>query len=48
MIYPGMILQAIGIWIILLSQNSYFGLVVGMSLLGIGTAFVYPALVLLT
>jgi MFS family permease len=44
LIYPGMILQAIGIWIILLSQNTYSGLVVGMSLLGIGTAFVYPAL----
>jgi MFS family permease len=44
MIYPGMILQEIGIWIILMSQNTYSGLVVGMSLLGIGTAFVYPAL----
>ena len=44
MIYPGMILQAIGIWIILLSQDIYLGLLVGMSLLGIGTAFVYPAL----
>jgi MFS family permease len=44
MIYPGMILQAIGIWVILLSQNIYFGILAGMSLLGIGTAFVYPAL----
>ena len=44
LIYPGMIMQAIGIWVILLSQNSYSGLIVGMSLLGIGTAFVYPAL----
>ena len=44
MIYPGMILQAIGIWVILLSQNMYFGILAGMSLLGIGTAFVYPAL----
>ena len=44
MIYPGMILQAIGIWIILLSQDIYLGLLVGMSFLGIGTAFVYPAL----
>src|SRR5688500_13491973 len=44
MIYPGMILQAIGIWIILLSQDIYLGLLVGMSILGIGTAFVYPAL----
>jgi MFS family permease len=44
MIYPGMILQAIGIWVILLSHDIYFGILVGMSLLGIGTAFVYPAL----
>jgi MFS family permease len=44
MIYPGMILQAIGIWVILLSHDIYFGILVGMSLLGLGTAFVYPAL----
>ncbi|HET7643612.1 MAG TPA: MFS transporter [Nitrososphaeraceae archaeon] len=44
LIYPGMIIQAIGIWIILFSQSTYSGLVIGMSLLGIGTAFVYPAL----
>ena len=44
MIYPGMIMQAIGIWLILLSQDTYFGILVGMSLLGIGTAFVYPTL----
>ena len=44
MIYPGMIMQAIGIWLILLSQDTYFGILIGMSLLGIGTAFVYPAL----
>jgi MFS family permease len=44
MIYPGMIMQAIGIWLILLSQNTYFGILIGMSLLGIGTAFVYPTL----
>ncbi|MDF2736736.1 MAG: ynfM [Nitrososphaeraceae archaeon] len=44
LIYHGMIMQAIGIWIILLSQNTYSGLLVGMSLLGIGTAFVYPTL----
>jgi len=44
MIYPGMIMQAIGIWLILLSHDTYFGILVGMSLLGIGTAFVYPAL----
>jgi MFS family permease len=44
MIYPGMIMQAMGIWLILLSQDTYFGILVGMSLLGIGTAFVYPTL----
>ncbi|MGZ5548313.1 MAG: MFS transporter [Nitrososphaeraceae archaeon] len=44
LIYPGMVMQAIGIWLILLSQDTYFGILVGMSILGIGTAFVYPAL----
>ncbi|MGH9986579.1 MAG: MFS transporter [Nitrososphaeraceae archaeon] len=44
LIYPGMIVQAIGIWIILLSQSSYAGLITGMSMLGIGTALVYPTL----
>ena len=44
LIYHGMIMQAIGIWIILLSQNTYSGLLAGMSFLGIGTAFVYPTL----
>jgi MFS family permease len=44
LIYPGMIIQAIGIWIILLSASSYFGLIIGMSLLGVGTALVYPTL----
>ena len=44
MIYPGMLMQAIGIWLILLSQDIYFGIVVGISILGIGTTFVYPAL----
>jgi MFS family permease len=44
LIYHGMIMQAIGIWIILLSQNTYSGLLAGMSILGIGTAFVYPTL----
>lgn len=37
-------MQAIGIWIILFSQNTFSGILVGMSFLGIGTAFVYPAL----
>lgn len=44
LIYPGMIIQAIGIWIVLFTQNFYPGLIVGMSLLGIGTALVYPTL----
>jgi MFS family permease len=44
LIYHGMIMQAIGIWIILLSQNTYSGLLAGRSILGIGTAFVYPTL----
>jgi MFS family permease len=44
LIYHGMIMQAIGIWVILLSQNTYSGLLAGMSILGIGTAFVYPTL----
>jgi MFS family permease len=44
LIYPGMFVQALGIWIILFSGGSYFGLITGMSLLGVGTAFVYPTL----
>jgi MFS family permease len=44
LIYPGMIIQAVGIWIILFSEGSYFGLITGMSLLGVGTALVYPTL----
>jgi MFS family permease len=44
LIYPGMIIQALGIWIILFSEGSYAGLISGMSLLGIGTALVYPTL----
>jgi MFS family permease len=44
LIYPGMIIQAIGIWIILFSESFYAGLISGMSLLGIGTALVYPTL----
>ena len=44
LIYPGMIVQALGIWIILFSLGSYFGLFIGMSLLGVGTALVYPTL----
>ena len=44
LIYPGMFVQALGIWIILFSGSSYFGLIIGMSLLGVGTALVYPTL----
>jgi MFS family permease len=44
LIYPGMIVQAIGIWMVLLTQDFFSGLVIGMSLLGIGTALVYPTL----
>jgi MFS family permease len=44
LIYPGMIIQGIGIWIVLFSANSFVGIIVGMSFLGIGTALVYPTL----
>jgi MFS family permease len=44
LIYPGMIIQSAGIWIILFSAGSFFGLFVGMSFLGVGTALVYPTL----
>ncbi len=43
LIFPGMFTQAIGIWVILYS-NEYMGWIAGMSLLGIGTAMVYPTL----
>ena len=39
-----MIVQGLGVWIVLLSTNSFIGIIVGMSFLGIGTAFVYPTL----
>jgi MFS family permease len=42
-IYPGMIVQGVGIWIVLFF-NSMPGWIAGMSLLGIGTALVYPTL----
>ena len=38
-----MIIQGIGIWVVL-SLNFLSGWIVGMSLLGIGTALVYPTL----
>jgi MFS family permease len=43
LIFPGMIVQGIGIWIVLF-VNSTIGWIVGMSLLGVGTALVYPTL----
>lgn len=43
LIFPGMFIQSIGIWTILYSQE-FFGWMVGMSLLGLGTALVYPTL----
>lgn len=43
LIYTGMIVQAIGIWTVLFS-GSTLGWIAGMSLLGVGTALVYPTL----
>ena len=43
LIYPGMIIQGIGVWVVLFT-NFYWGWIVGMGLLGVGTALVYPAL----
>ena len=43
LIYPGMIIQGIGIWVVLFT-NFYWGWIFGMALLGIGTALVYPTL----
>lgn len=43
LVFPGMFIQSIGIWIILYSQ-SFPGWAVGMSLMGVGTAMVYPTL----
>jgi MFS family permease len=43
LIYPGMIIQGIGIWVVLFT-GSMFGWVIGMSFLGIGTALLYPTL----
>lgn len=43
LIIPGMFIQAIGIWTILYVQE-YFGWVIGMGLLGVGTVMVYPTL----
>ena len=43
LIYPGMIIQGIGIWVVLFT-GSMLGWIIGMSLLGVGTALVYPTL----
>jgi len=43
LIYPGMMIQGLGIWIVLYS-NIISGWIAGMALLGIGTALVYPTL----
>jgi MFS family permease len=43
LIYTGMMVQGAGIWIVLFA-NSMLGWIIGMSLLGLGTAFVYPTL----
>lgn len=43
LIYPGMIIQGIGIWVVLFT-NFFWGWIIGMSLLGVGTALVYPTL----
>lgn len=43
LIYPGMMIQGIGIWVVLLG-NFTLGWIIGMSLLGVGTALVYPTL----
>ena len=43
LIFPGMFIQSIGIWVILYSQE-YMNWMIGMALLGIGTAMVYPTL----
>jgi MFS family permease len=43
LIYPGMIIQGIGVWVVLFT-NYYWGWIAGMSLIGIGTALVYPTL----
>jgi MFS family permease len=44
LIYPGMIIQGVGIWIVILSESSFIGIIIGMSSLGVGTALVYPTL----
>lgn len=43
LIYTGMFVQAAGIWVVVFT-NSMSGWIIGMSLLGVGTALVYPTL----
>ena len=43
LIYTGMFIQAAGIWVVVFT-NSMSGWIIGMSLLGVGTALVYPTL----
>src|SRR5918992_5847486 len=43
LIYTGMFIQAAGIWVVVFT-NSMSGCIIGMSLLGVGTALVYPTL----
>ena len=39
-----MIVQGVGVWIALLSTNSFVSIIAGMVFLGIRTALVYPTL----
>lgn len=43
LIYTGMVVQAIGIWVVMFT-SSMLGWITGMSLIGVGTALVYPTL----
>lgn len=43
LIYSGMFVQAGGVWVVLFSESS-IGWMTGMSMLGVGTALVYPTL----
>ena len=43
LIYPGMIIQGIGIWVVVFT-NFFWGWIFGMALIGMGTALVYPTL----
>lgn len=44
LIYTGMIIQAAAIWIVLFANSMLGWIIIGMSLLGVGTALVYPTL----